>query len=585
VGGVVAKTLSRIAKDVTDLREQTGKSNGDTIYLVSYFPDSSAGGGVFRWDASSTEADDNGIIIAPTGVTTGRWKRQHDGGVYAEWFGAVGDGDINKASQNIQAIRNARDASAREGGRSLYFGSGIFYVDGNLQIGRSLGNEFDSFKISGTGDSTNFKVVGDSVTFLDMNCALYCEIDNIRIDLEGANQIAIAIHSDYVDTDPAVAFAQFNRFISVRVEAPSAPMGTLALRMDRTLTNVFYGCWFLRTYQGVRFGDAVDADPVNGSHFCNANNFYGCEIRSNSAAYLGQPDNRLFIHNSGVGNVWHAGVLENANKASQMYGGTLVFDGTYWEGFADGAFVITYGGELSIVKCYWNANAIFMRTASKVNFIGNFVDYSSGPSPFVRNYPVIQFTLDEPYELKCRDNIMMKPDIELYRQFEWRNLDTNVFSPLSDFDKIDVQADQSKFLLRLNSPLLDVTGDGTSYTVDWNTADRFYDLNKEFDFTNNRHVVKQDGYYSYSANVTLSSVPAGASITVNLVTPSRKYRLVSGSFETSSGFASANGSVEGVRMFKGEFAEIEVIVSGGAKVVDIDSGADAQTYFSGQKVI
>jgi hypothetical protein len=500
-------------------------------------------------------------------------------------LGAKGDGQSSDASHNSAVLDAARELNKGLGSRHIYAPAGNYYVNQNFQIGRSLGNDYDAFKFLGDGDGTRFTVAGDGVSFLDLNCALYCEFTSFRIDLEGTNQIAIDINSDYVDTDPSVSYGQFNRFVNVRVEAPTAPAGTLSLRLDRTLTNVFYGCWFLRTYIGIRFGDATDADPVDGSHFANANNFYGCEVRSNSSAYAGTPDNRLIIHNSGVGNVWHAGVLENSNKAMLMNGGVFVIDGTYIEGIADGSFIITYGGELTVRNTYWNSNTIWMRTASKLNFIGNNLDYSSGTNPFIRNYPLIQFTADDVFELNCSDNILMKSDIELYRQFEWRDPSTSVWTPLTNYNKINANGADSKFLLRLATPKLNVTGDGTFYKLDWNTTDRFYDLNSEIDFANDQFVVKQDGYYTFNASISLSGITGSRPVTMNLVTTSRKYRMFSGDVALSSGFTSVNGTVNGVRLFKNEFVYVEIYVSGGAKDVDIDvGGSDAQTFFNGHKL-
>ncbi|MFA5040001.1 MAG: hypothetical protein WC464_00005, partial [Bdellovibrionales bacterium] len=46
----------------------------------------------YYWDATSTEADNGGTIIAVTGVATGRWKMKHSGAVNVKWFGAKCDG-------------------------------------------------------------------------------------------------------------------------------------------------------------------------------------------------------------------------------------------------------------------------------------------------------------------------------------------------------------------------------------------------------------------------------------------------------------------------------------------------------------
>lgn len=65
-----------------------------SIYLDCHTSHLDGGHGSFRWDATSTAADDNGVTIAVTGVATGRWVRQLNGFVTPEMFGAVGDGVV-----------------------------------------------------------------------------------------------------------------------------------------------------------------------------------------------------------------------------------------------------------------------------------------------------------------------------------------------------------------------------------------------------------------------------------------------------------------------------------------------------------
>lgn len=85
------KKYNGVVETIGDLRLREGYG-GEIIYLKCHTSNSDGGHGPFRWDASSTAADDNGVTIAVTEVATGRWVRQLNGFVTPEMFGAVGDG-------------------------------------------------------------------------------------------------------------------------------------------------------------------------------------------------------------------------------------------------------------------------------------------------------------------------------------------------------------------------------------------------------------------------------------------------------------------------------------------------------------
>ena len=68
-------------------------ADGDQCEVAHYFTDGDGGGGLFRWDASSTETADAGWHFAPdTSDGTGRWVRVDRTTVNVRHFGAQGDG-------------------------------------------------------------------------------------------------------------------------------------------------------------------------------------------------------------------------------------------------------------------------------------------------------------------------------------------------------------------------------------------------------------------------------------------------------------------------------------------------------------
>lgn len=72
-----------------------------------------AGGGVFRWNASSTAPDNDGTIYTPAGVTTGRWEREYSGNAYhATWFGVKADGFYLTTASRTAAGANLTNGAA-----------------------------------------------------------------------------------------------------------------------------------------------------------------------------------------------------------------------------------------------------------------------------------------------------------------------------------------------------------------------------------------------------------------------------------------------------------------------------------------
>lgn len=61
---------------IEELRTKAGAFNGQQISLTSYHAGDNKGGGIFVWDADSTNPDDDKTTYAVTGVAMGRWVRK-----------------------------------------------------------------------------------------------------------------------------------------------------------------------------------------------------------------------------------------------------------------------------------------------------------------------------------------------------------------------------------------------------------------------------------------------------------------------------------------------------------------------------
>ncbi len=106
----------------------TNEPTNDTIIVEGYHASNDGGGGIFNYDASSSAADDGGLVIQPTSGS-GRWIRQWEGALNVRWFGAKGDGSM--ATEEIQsAIDSAQGFEVGDTSvPNVFFPSGRYGID------------------------------------------------------------------------------------------------------------------------------------------------------------------------------------------------------------------------------------------------------------------------------------------------------------------------------------------------------------------------------------------------------------------------------------------------------------------------
>lgn len=92
------------------LYDYVGSTDGQQAIVAGYYTPGDGGGGDFYWNATSTDADDNGLTtVLPTGhVGAGRWKRIFSGAVNPRWGGARGNGLTDDTAAFV-AVRDAGD--------------------------------------------------------------------------------------------------------------------------------------------------------------------------------------------------------------------------------------------------------------------------------------------------------------------------------------------------------------------------------------------------------------------------------------------------------------------------------------------
>jgi hypothetical protein len=154
------------------------------VVALGFWSRGDGGGGLFQWDSTSAAADDSGLVIQPTGGTTGRWKRVYDREtVNVNWFGATNTSDlaaqINAASAALGAPGTIVVSPGNytlsgqvilQAGQSLHLGAGKYtcnreYPNGAVFVVNS------NCSISGDGPSTvitephSYQVVGPAVSW------------------------------------------------------------------------------------------------------------------------------------------------------------------------------------------------------------------------------------------------------------------------------------------------------------------------------------------------------------------------------------------------------------------------------------
>jgi hypothetical protein len=94
------------------------------VQVLGYYAENDGGEGLFYWDSSSTQTDDNGTIIIPDAGGTGRWKRLYENSVNLRWFGAKGDNSTDDGT----ALTDAETALSAVGGGDLIVTQGTYLL-------------------------------------------------------------------------------------------------------------------------------------------------------------------------------------------------------------------------------------------------------------------------------------------------------------------------------------------------------------------------------------------------------------------------------------------------------------------------
>jgi hypothetical protein len=123
------------------------------VYVASRATDGDGGAGWWRFDAASSATANGGTILAPD-AGTGRWIRQYTGAVYAEWFGAKGDGTTDDTVAIQATLTMLRLAG---GGIAQFLPDRTYMFSAPMRVGSNTW-------VRGGGWTTIFKATNTFVT-------------------------------------------------------------------------------------------------------------------------------------------------------------------------------------------------------------------------------------------------------------------------------------------------------------------------------------------------------------------------------------------------------------------------------------
>ncbi len=180
LGSTVLIFAPERALTVVSLRSVQGTTGGQTLRLMAYATLGDGGGGQFYWDATSAETDNSGTIITPTGLATGRWKRQYTGAVDFRWFGATGNG-VEVADAQTYGSTRLTSASAAfttaDAGKFIQVNTGTNAATGTVAVTNG------SKAIVGTGTSFTSIALGQVVVIAGVAYAIDSHSDNTHANL------------------------------------------------------------------------------------------------------------------------------------------------------------------------------------------------------------------------------------------------------------------------------------------------------------------------------------------------------------------------------------------------------------------
>ncbi len=272
---------------------RTGTANGDQLEVSGYYTPGDGGGGLFWWDSASTDADDGGLTILPTGhVVAGRWKRMIAGIISPRMWGAKADGSddssaVSSAATHFLSFSAAHGQQYPDSDQpALYFDAGHY--------------DCSAAPVTITTSNTGQVIYGDGITsqLEDVEITIEdnrCNVHNLLLRGSGtAHGIRVEGSTDNIRDGSVYNVWIRDKTDGVRLVGNNGGMAftnvfseknTNGLRVDDTLGASFTNCYFQRNTSYGRY--IIKAGELKFNNCTSSSNEdYGTYILAGSSSVV-----------------------------------------------------------------------------------------------------------------------------------------------------------------------------------------------------------------------------------------------------------------------------------------------------------